>query len=242
MAGTKNILINKYSPLRLIQICLSVLFVCVLAYSCAIETFTCEEISSEITVVSDESAALISITSANEFLRMKIEYGPKGFQQGEGTVLNDFGIVSPSSTEPNVFTSLVPELSPDTEYDVFVTASCIEGEGVTVLGPQEFTTISFGQGCTSPSQFTLGQVSSSGANISWNANNQMQWEVSWYEILSDTTDVLVDVRVSEAAQFEITSLRSGTSYRTTVRAICGEGNFEFSDFPMPKFIEFTTLR
>ena len=81
------------------------------------------------TNISSNSALLGWTRLGNETL-WNIEYGPKGFELGQGT------LVSGVTTNPYLLTGL----SPDTEYEFYVQADCGSGEVSLFTGPKVFQT------------------------------------------------------------------------------------------------------
>lgn len=215
-----------------------ILIMIIVISGCATDTFTCEEIPNQLGVVADENSALISFTTENSFARMSVEYGEKGFQQGEGSVDSYFGILNPDSTSPNVFSGVISGLKLETEYDVYVTVTCVDGSGETLIGPQSFITLAKGMGCTHPTKFAVDWVTNSEANVSWKGFDESLWEVSWYDSI---TNSLVDAQHSNSNRYVISSLRSGTAYRAEVRAVCNDSVFEFSYDFSDKSVYFSTL-
>ncbi|MCK9338363.1 MAG: choice-of-anchor J domain-containing protein, partial [Bacteroidales bacterium] len=91
------------------------------------------ETPTNVTVVPDSNSAVVSWTATDE-TSWNIEYGPAGFTQGAGTMINDV------TTNPYTITNLTPE----TPYDVYVQAICSEDSITDWSAVQSFTTTTVG--------------------------------------------------------------------------------------------------
>lgn len=88
-----------------------------------------EPIEVEVLEVSDTTAEM-TLTQTGTAAGWNIEYGAPGFTQGSGTVVND-------TTLPLNVTGLTPE----TDYEFYVQASCSGSDTSVWVGPYSFTTI-----------------------------------------------------------------------------------------------------
>ena len=107
------------------------------------------------------TGATLSWTAGNSgYSNHVIEYGPAGFAQGSGNVVTSFG--------PPLW--LLTGLSPNTAYEYYVIEVCGNGAQSVPSARFSFTTAP-APSCQPPTNLSAGNISTSGATLSWTAGN-----------------------------------------------------------------------
>ena len=99
-------------------------------FQICVSTVTCPVPSNGQTTNITKHSADLSWTAGGTESAWNIEYGPTGFTQGNGTVVN-------ASSNPYTLTGLTPGVM----YDWYVQADCGGGDSSTWAGPYSFTTL-----------------------------------------------------------------------------------------------------
>lgn len=136
----------------------------------------------------------------------QIEYGPAGFQHGEGTLIT-------SSFAVNILNNLTP----NTQYDVYVRAVC-GAENSLWTGPVTFSTP---YGCSPITSMTVQSVTSGTAFINWNpSGSETSWNLEYGQqgFIPGTGTLVQNITDSE---YEISGLIANSSYEFRIQADCG---------------------
>lgn len=135
--------------------------------------------------------------------QFKVEYGPVGFTQGNGTSQTI------SATEINL-----TNLSESTAYDVYVTTVCQNGNSAT--SPKvTFTTTA----CSEVSNTSVSQITKNAAFISWNAQTGNQFKVEY-----GTSGFTPGSGISQTVttnSINLTNLNENTDYDVYITTVCG---------------------
>ena len=107
------------------------------------------------------TGATLSWTAGNSgYSNHVIEYGPAGFAQGSCNVVTSFG--------PPLW--FLTGLSPNTAYEYYVIEVCGNG-GQSVPSARFSFTTAPAPSCQPPTNLSAGNISTSGATLSWTAGN-----------------------------------------------------------------------
>lgn len=136
----------------------------------------------------------------------EVEYGTAGFQHGEGTLIS-------SSFTVNILNNL----SPNTQYEVYVKADCGEDNSVW-SGPVTFTTP---YGCNPITSITVENITANTVIINWNpSGSESSWNVEYGQqgFIPGSGIVIQNIHNSV---YEITGLLPNTVYEFRIQANCG---------------------
>ncbi|GAA3970555.1 hypothetical protein GCM10022407_15500 [Hymenobacter antarcticus] len=159
-----------------------------------------------------------------------IEYGPSGFAPGSGT---GFNVLAPASS------ATIIGLTPATAYQFYMTQQCASGQTSPRVGPVSFSTLGAPATCAPPTGLTTGNVSSTGATISWTPGASAATYAVEYG-LSGFTPGSAGGTVSAgltAATLNLTGLTPATTYQCYVTQTCASGQSSARVGP----VSFTTL-
>lgn len=149
-----------------------------------------------------------------------IEYGPSGFALGSGTTVS-------ASASPYSLSGLTPE----TDYDFYVTSICGPGDTSAVTGPFSFTS---GISCPQPTALTATSVTGSSADIGWtNGGTETEWNIEYGPAgfaPGSGTALLTTTNPTT-----LNGLMDNTSYDVYVYAVCGP-NDSSSTGPVLNFL------
>ncbi len=146
----------------------------------------------------------------------EIEYGLSGFTLGNGTVIQ---------TSQTSF--LINGLMPGTNYEVFVRSNC-GSDGFSDHIKIEFVTLTVNPNCITPTDLSLGLITSNSVEFSWLENNETAWEIDFG--IAPYTPNGVNVISTSQNVFTLSGLMPSTTYEIFVRAYCGSaGVSDFSE-------------
>ncbi|WP_303311059.1 fibronectin type III domain-containing protein [Hymenobacter sp. BT730] len=173
----------------------------------------------------NSTAATLGFTASAGGASYKIEYGPKGFTPGAGTVKN-------ISSSPTTITGLTAS----TQYDFYVTQTCSNGLTSVRVGPKSFTTSA--PVCEVPTNLNTSGITAFDATLNWSAGAgtvaSYRVEYGKQGFTQGTGTVLT---VIGATTKQLTGLTPNTSYQFYVRQNCGTG----VDSPVAGPVTFKTL-
>jgi hypothetical protein len=175
----------------------------------------------------------------------EIEYGPQGFEPGNGTVVstNEPLAVFHSHQYGNywycIFDIYVWEsqgiLQPNTEYAFYVRSVCDEG----VYG--EWDSVHYRTFCAKVDSIKAWDDNLSvtpdnrisGYTVTWRDTSESgHWKVEYFEVGNPSWDSVAYV---DTTFFSMPALLPGTQYRVAVTSLCGGGNISFE-----RWIRFVT--
>ncbi len=140
-----------------------------------------------------------------------VEYGPSGFVQGEGTVIEDVDV---NMVE-------ISGLDFDSEYDVYVQAICEDDVTSPWSAPTSFTTTVL---CPTPSNLSAENIVDESADLTWSENGfATTWNIEWGEgtfAQGEGDNIESGVTTNP---FTLTGLTESTTYSYFVQADCGDG-------------------
>ena len=146
----------------------------------------------------------------------EIEYGISGFTLGNGTVI-----------QTSQTTFLINGLTPGTNYEVYVRSNC-GSDGYSDHIKIEFVTLTGNPACNTPTDLSLGLITSNTVEFSWLENNETAWEIDFG--IAPYTPNGANVIPTSQNVYTLTGLTPGTTYEIYVRANCGsDGVSEFSE-------------
>ena len=174
---------------------------------------------------SDISFSIVTPTTANvswvengSSFTWEIEYGESGFIQGSGTtVIDNDGFLGETLTD----------LTPSTQYDVYVRSHCTNGES-DWTGPVSFFTADAPL-CIPPSNISVSVVTDTVVFVSWTENGSAsEWEIEYGESGFMQGEGLVVIDNDGVPGETIGGLTQGVSYDVYVRSVCEftESNWE----------------
>ncbi|HOY38981.1 MAG TPA: fibronectin type III domain-containing protein, partial [Bacteroidales bacterium] len=136
----------------------------------------------------------------------QVEYGFSGFSHGEGTITNTSFPVH-----------ILQNLSPNSNYDVYVRALCDE-ENSTWVGPLSFSTP---YGCQQITNISISNVSATSAFIDWvPSGSEESWNME-YGISGFTPGTGTIISGITESQYSLTDLLPNTTYDVRIQAYCG---------------------
>ena len=158
------------------------------------------------------SGATLSWTAGNtSYTEHVLEYGPVGFAQGSGTAIT--GIKS--------LTTTLSGLSPNTQYEFYVTEDCGNGSQSSPSARYAFTTAQLA--CVAPGNLNASNITHNSAQLSWTAGGtETQWEVSID--LTGLGTVFGARYIVNAPSFSATNLTASVTYDFFVRSLCTAGD------------------
>ena len=175
----------------------------------------------------------------------EIEYGPQGFEPGNGTVVSTdepvevFHFSQYANLWYYAFDLIVWEehgiLQPNTEYAFYVRSVCDEG----VYG--EWDSIHYRTFCASVDSIVAWDDNLSvtpdnrisGYTVTWRDTSESgHWKVEYFEVGHPSWDSVAYV---DTTFFSMPALLPGTQYRVAVTSLCGGGNISFE-----RWIRFVT--
>jgi hypothetical protein len=158
------------------------------------------------------SGATLSWTAGNtSYTEHALEYGPVGFAQGSGTAIT--GIKS--------LTTTLSGLSPNTQYEFYVTEDCGNGSQSSPSARYAFTTAQLA--CVAPGNLNASSITHNSAQLSWTAGGtETQWEVSID--LTGLGTVFGARYIVNAPSFSATNLTASVTYDFFVRSLCTAGD------------------
>ena len=163
------------------------------------------------TTVAD-NAVTVNWTPGTGNISYEIEYGPRGFSHGNGTVTN-------ATTSPAVISNLDYE----TSYDLYVRAICDQNTYSAYSIVATFTT---GQrpseDCAPVSNLAVTEITDNTAHVAW---TPAEGTDTWQIVVTDAqgSDVVDEVR--SESYFDLAGLTAGKDYTVRVRTVCGDDNF-----------------
>ena len=108
------------------------------------------------------------------------------------------------------------DLNPGTRYQYYVANGCEDGSMSDFFGPQSFTTLEEGEGCTAPTNLTAVKITSTTVDITWEANGEDAWVIKVY----DEFDQIFRDFATPFTEFTVDELIPGSSYKIIVSAPC----------------------
>ncbi|WP_010522901.1 fibronectin type III domain-containing protein [Aquimarina agarivorans] len=152
----------------------------------------------------------LSWSQSTDDTNWTLEYGSPGFTIGTGTEI---------STANS--TATISNLTPETEYDIYLKTNCTIGGFSDSLGPLTFTTLI---ACPVPVNFDILSITNNTATLTWNTNTEA---VSWVVEYGLTGFLIGEGTVIEATENEITieNLDGNTTYDIYVKANCDTEGF-----------------
>ncbi|WP_290625126.1 fibronectin type III domain-containing protein [Altibacter sp.] len=141
----------------------------------------------------------------------QFEYGPTGFQLGQGTVV---------STSQTSF--LINGLMPSTSYTVFLRNNC-GSNGFSEYISKEFITSEPIVTCNAPTNLQQTGIGSTSIDITWDENNETAWEVDYGPVGHPAGTGTVEA--TSQSNYRIDGLTPATTYEIFVRANCGTDGF-----------------
>ncbi|WP_397300461.1 choice-of-anchor J domain-containing protein [Nonlabens ulvanivorans] len=154
------------------------------------------------------SVSFIWDANGNPSTIADIEYGPAGFTQGSGTMVQQF-------TAP--FAD-VTGLAANTTYDFYVRIDCGMGDLSLWAGPYTATTA---QSCPDISGITFSNVSQTSVDVAWTAGGtETEWSIEFGPagFVAGTGTTVTSMTNNP---FTLTGLSSGVNYDVCVTAVCG---------------------
>lgn len=136
-----------------------------------------------------------------------IEYGAPGFTQGSGILIS--GLNSNSYQLPN--------LTMDTDYEVYVRDNCADGSTSEWVGPLAFSTLDFV--CPVPTNLQSFGNTGSAATINWTGTTGNSWIMEYGP--QGFSPGLGTTQASNTTTSTITGLNQLNFYDVYVREICG---------------------
>ncbi|PKA82713.1 fibronectin type III domain protein [Ulvibacter sp. MAR_2010_11] len=141
----------------------------------------------------------------------QFEYGPTGFQLGNGTVV--------STSQVNY---LINGLTPSTAYTIYLRNNCGSG-GFSEYRTFDFITSEPAVSCNAPTNLQQTQIGSTFIDITWVENNETAWQVEYgsvgHPVGSGTTED------TSQSNYRIDNLTPSTTYEIYVRANCGSDGY-----------------
>ncbi len=136
-----------------------------------------------------------------------LEYGVQGFTPGLGTEVT-------TSTQTSVIENLIPE----TNYEIYLKANCDIGGFSDIVGPLPFTTLI---ACNVPRGFQPQTIASRTTTLSWDnsIDTSNGWEIEYG--LSGFTQGSGILQVTNNNNLTLLSLNPQTTYDAYIRADCG---------------------
>ncbi len=161
---------------------------------------------------------------------VRVEYGPTGFLPGTGTGLT---VPAPTSTAP------LTGLTPATDYQFYVTQTCVSGQASSRVGPAGFTTLGAPATCAAPTALAAGSVTSTSATLSWTPGASAATYAVEYGLTGFTPGSAGGTVVPglTASTRDLTGLTPATTYQFYVTQTCASGQASAPAGPT----SFTTL-
>ena len=161
------------------------------------------------TITSD--AALLSWNPGPGNTGYFLEYGPKGFVQGQGNLVTG---AYPGSAPPY----FIAGLQPKTEYDVYFGEFCGGGDSAYLPNPVSFSTTRL---CPTPAQLQAVNVGTNNITVSWaNSSNPASHHVI-YGFAGFDPSMGGQTSATAGNGFMITGLSPATAYDIYLAADCG---------------------
>ena len=122
-----------------------------------------------------------------------------------------------------------------TEFDLYYRVMCGNNVGET-LGPIPLRTLAFGEGCTSPTELRLIEITPTSATLEWEGFDETLWSVSW-----GANDGMGGGSFdSPETMITLEDLRPGVEYLVSIRARCEGTDFVLSQLELAPKETFTT--
>ena len=173
-------------------------------------------------VVDEFPELLLEWSGSSQHSSWQVEYGPQGFEHGDGTVVE---------TNDTIFAIYELEnagvLEPNTWYDFYVRSACAAG----VYG--DWDSIHYRTFCSRISALALNDDSLSltadsliiGYSLSWTAaSDNNRWNIVYADPETDYHEIV------DTPYFVFPPLVQGTAYTISVTPFCGEQNYGKEEF------------
>ncbi len=150
-----------------------------------------------------------------------LEYGLTGFDVGTGTEI----ITSTTTTT-------IADLTPETNYNIYIKTNCDLGGFSDIIGPFNFTTTI---ACPVPTGFEARAITHNTTTLVWDTISNSNYEIEYGEIgFIQGNGIIAQVTENN---FSIENLNSNTNYQAYLRSNCGDDGYSLWTLP----ITFKTL-
>ncbi len=165
---------------------------------------------SNLTVTPGNVFANLDWTAGGPETAWDIEWGPTGFIQGTGTLIN--------AVDYHPFT--LTGLAPTTAYSYYVRANCGTSQSIWT-GPKNFVTL---VSCPAPEGLSAANLQAYSAELNWiETGTATTWHIEWGpDGFTQGTGTVIGGITSKP--YILTGLVSGTNYAFYVRSSCGSGS------------------
>lgn len=148
-------------------------------------------------------------------LSTSYEYGPKGFQLGNGTKFI-FGTIGGTDEYNEKEVEISVNIEPGKTYDLYFQLNCISNTSSEFTGPLQFSTLNYGEGCSKPNSLHASSITNTSVVLDWSSINAGSWGIQFFDVSTNDNQIFY----TSNNPYLLQGLAPNTNYNISVFSIC----------------------